>query len=276
MGYSFEPMPRRPIVLLCALAALPPVALWPASGRADDAVEVAPDGEAARAKAQEHFKRARELYQAGSYRDAIAELEAARLLDPKAKELVFNLGIVTEKLGQFDDAVVHFRSYLEMEGITEAERAKAEAVIKRIEGAKREAPTVPTASSTPPPPPPPPKREEPRRGRVDGATIGAAGVAVAGFTVGTIFGIRALSQRPNDFVTGRDGSIDDLRSQTDSAHTSAIVADIGIGVGAVATLAALYLYFGRTRPPVKTGFAGVAAPAAIPGGGALMFGGVFR
>lgn len=275
MGYSFEPMPRRPIVLLCALAALPLVALTPASGRADDSAEVAPDSDAARAKAQEHFKRARELYQAGSYRDAIAELEAARVLDPKAKELVFNLGIVTEKLGQYDDAVVHFRTYLEMEGITEQERAKAEAVIKRIEGAKREAPTVPTATTAPPPPPPPPKREEPRRGRVDGATIGAAGVAVAGLTVGTIFGIRALSQRPNDFVTGRDGSIDDLRSQTDSAHTSAIVADIGIGVGAVATLAALYLYFGRTRAPAKTGFV-VPAPAAVPGGGALMFGGAFR
>ena len=41
-------------------------------------------------KAQEHFQRAKELYSTGKYSEAIAELEVARELDPKAKDLVMN------------------------------------------------------------------------------------------------------------------------------------------------------------------------------------------
>lgn len=276
MRYPFGRMSRRPLVLVCALAALPFFAV-PVTGRADGPAPTAQVSEEDREKAQEHFRRAKELYQGGSYRDAVTELEAARLLDPKAKELVFNLGIVNEKLGQFDEAIAHFQTYVGMEGVTEQERAKAEAIVKRIEGAKREViPPPPTASTTTAPPPPPPPPADRPMGRVDAATIGAAGVALAGFTVGTIFGVRALTQRPKDFVTGRDGSFADLESQTDAAHTSAVVADIGLGVGAVATLAALYLYFGRSREPARTGLRAAPAPAVWRGGGGIAVGGTFR
>src|SRR5262245_11990275 len=44
-------------------------------------------------KAQEHFQRAKELYSTGKYPEAIAELEVARGLDPKAKDLVLNIAI---------------------------------------------------------------------------------------------------------------------------------------------------------------------------------------
>ena len=50
----------------------------------------------AQSDAQVHFKRAKEMYQAGSYKDAIVELEEARKLDPEARDLVFNLGVVSE------------------------------------------------------------------------------------------------------------------------------------------------------------------------------------
>src|SRR4051794_21009256 len=43
----------------------------------------------AQAAARDHFQRARELYQTGSYHEAIAELEAALALDPNGQDLVF-------------------------------------------------------------------------------------------------------------------------------------------------------------------------------------------
>lgn len=233
----------------------------------------APVQTADQARAAEHFQRAKDLYQAGSYRDAISELEAARALDPKAKELVFNLGIVHEKLARFDEAIAFFQSYMGMDGITPAERAKAESVITRIDGAKREAETSkPETAPVPPERVPTVERQigdSQRRGRVDALTIGAAAISAAALGAGTVFGIRALTTRPDDFVTGRDGSYRDLRDQTDSARTSAIIADVGIAVGIVAGLAAAYLYFGRTKD-VPRAIAGTA-----PGGATFRVLGTF-
>lgn len=237
------------------------------------------------AKAQRHFQRARELYGAGNYREAVGELEIARKLDPKAKDLVMNLGIVHEKLGKYDDALGYFKTYLEMEGVTSAERSKAEAIIKRIEGAKREVP--PAASSAPPQPsarssapaprssassPPPPSES---RGRVDGLTIGFGVLGAVGLAAGAGVGIYALTSRPTGFVTGRDGSYQDLQDKTDSAHTAAVVADVSLAVGVVAAAVAAGLYFGRTKETkVASGLPHVSA-APLPSGGAVLVGGSF-
>lgn len=230
------------------------------------------------AQAQQHFQRAKELYQGGSYREAVAELEAARALDPKAKDLVFNLGIVHEKLGKYDEAIAFFRQYVDMDGVTSAERQKAESIIKRIEGAKREiavAPPPPANTTTPPPPTPAEgDKEEPSHGRIDAATITAASVALVGLGVGTAFGIRAVAMRPTDFVTGRDGTYQELEARADDAHTSAIIADVGFGVGIASAALATWLYFGRTKDPKTSGT--TATPAVLPGGGALVVGGSFR
>lgn len=227
------------------------------------------------AKAQQHFQRAKDLYQQGSYREAIQELELARSLDPKAKDLVFNLGIVHEKLGKFDEAITYFRQYEEMEGVTAQEKTKAESIIKRIEGAKREVAANPQATpanngepgaGTPPegqPTKPSPGGAEPARGRIDAATIATGSVAVVALGVGTIFGIRAVAMRPTDFVTGRDGTYAQFQQQNDDAHTSAIIADVGIGVGIVAAIATAWLYFGRTKDPQTTGV--IVGPGIVAG-----------
>ncbi len=57
-------------------------------------------------------------------REAIVELDAARALDPKAKDLVFNLGVVHEKLGDIDEALRYARLYSQMD-LEPAERARA-------------------------------------------------------------------------------------------------------------------------------------------------------
>jgi tetratricopeptide (TPR) repeat protein len=239
-------------------------------------------------EAQQHFQRAKDLYQTGAYREAIAELEQARGLDPKAKDLVFNLGIVHEKIGKLDEAITFFRQYMEMEGVRGAERAKAENIIKRIEGAKREIPLPPptdtsgTSGTTEPP-----RTEQTGNGRIDAATVTATSVAVVGLGVGATFGILALSNKPTGFVTGRDGTYDALQTKTSDAHTQALVADIGFGIGIAAVVVTAYLYFGRpkeaaksrvTSAPARASSAASFVPSfsASSSGGSVIIGGTFQ
>lgn len=242
-------------------------------------------------KAQEHFQRAKELYQTGKYSGAAAELEIARQLDPKAKDLVINLGIVHEKLGKYDEALAYLATYLEMEGVTPAERTKVEGMIRRIEGAKRAVAAQQEAAppvETPPPPAPPAPKEEPvplpapppPHGRVDAWTIAAGSAAIVGLGLGAGLGVYALSTRPNGFVTGRDGTYATLQQKTHDAHTAALVADVSLGVGVVAALTTAWLYFGRTKVPGNdvdlTNGSGVSIRSALgPRGAQLFLGGAF-
>ena len=205
-------------------------------------------------KAQEHFLRARELYLGGSYKEAVAELEEARRLDPAAKDLVLNLGIVHEKLGKYDDAIGYMKRYLEMEGLTAAERTRVENMIKRIEGAKqRQVPPkqMPTTDlvRTPQPAPPPVQAPPapPQHGRWDAATTTAAVVSGAAFATATALGLWAVLERPSDYVTGRDGTYATFEQKTSSAHGAAVASDVFLGVGLVGAIVTAALYFGRTK-----------------------------
>lgn len=310
IGYSFQSMTRALRIRCCLLAVLASCAggapsqafaqqrtsapSAPSPSGAQDRLpqDSAPTNEPKtkeQLEAQQHFQRAKELYASGAYREAIAELEQARTLDPKAKDLVFNLGIVHEKLGRFDEAITFFRQYIEMETVSAPERAKAENVIKRIEGAKRELPVAPVAggaasgaAATTEPPPTAPQDTKP--GRIDVATVTAGSIAIVGLGVGTAFGIMALANQPgaDEFTTGRDGSYEALRTKANDANTQAIVADIGFGVGIAAALVTAYLYFGRpreakTKPETQARLLHLLPSAApVPSGGVMMLGGTFR
>ncbi len=270
---------RAPLLCLALASVSVPVLAQPASSARSSETVSAED----HAKAQRHFQRAKELYGAGNYREAVHELEIARKLDPKAKDLVMNLGIVHEKLGKFDEALAYFKTYLEMEGVTTAERTKAEGIIKRIEGAKKELPPPqPTTRPSARPPPPastssaaPDESPPAQHGRVDGLTIGFAALGAVGLAAGAGLGIYALTSRPTDFVTGRDGSYADLQDKTDSAHTVAIIADVSLGVGVVAAAVAAGLYFGRTKESSPSPKTARVSAAPLPSGGAVFVGGTF-
>jgi tetratricopeptide (TPR) repeat protein len=241
---------------ICCLTAVAPSALA-APPRPAVIAQQAPT--AAQKEAEAHYLRARELYKQGSYREAIVELEAALALDPDAKDLVFNLGVVHEKLANIDDAIRYFKRYSQMD-LSPAERERCDAYLKRLEGAKKEldaklaAQRAAAERPAPPPAPPPP----PPRGRVDALTVGAAAVGIVGLSLGTFFAVKATSDRPpaSGYVTGRDGSYDDLARQADDAHSSAIKADLFFVVGVGGTVAAALLYFLRPRhdpAPRRTG-----------------------
>lgn len=270
---------RLPFALVFAAVLLPSSALAQAPSRAAPAAAAVSPKDAA--EAQLHFKKARELYQQGSYRDALGELEAAHTLDPQAKDLVFNLSLVTEKLARIDDALRYMRMYSEM-SLDSGEKTRAEASIRRLEGVKRETPeVVPVVVATPPTPPPAPPPEPPSRGRLDVWTLTAATVAVGGFAVGTIFGIKATSDKPAaGFTTGAGGmSFADVQAKQNKAHSEAILADVGFVVGAAATVTTAVLYFARMKKPhqaeaPKSGQANVSA-AVTPHGAGVFIGGTF-
>jgi tetratricopeptide (TPR) repeat protein len=271
---------RRRLCAWALVACIGAMATSVGAPRAAWADETSPANVAA---ARRHFERARAYYAQGSYREAIGELEAAHTLDPNAKDLVFNLGVVHEKLGDIDDALKYFHRYEQMD-LTDQERAKADAYLKRLEGARHEVekPPEPAPPPQPPPPQPPPPPPPPEHGRVDALTITAAGLAVVGFGVGTYFGLRALSERPKaGSITSSEDTYADLQTQANKSHNAAIVADVSFATGIVATGLAAYLYFGRTRPSGDGGKTGdspgqvVLYGTAVPGGGALVLGGRF-
>jgi tetratricopeptide (TPR) repeat protein len=212
---------------------------------------------------------AHELYERGEYRSAIARLEAALAIDPEGKELLYNLALIHERLGEVDTAERYYRRFLDME--TEPKvRERVQAVLKRIEGAKKEfaAPKpAPPPAPAPAPPPPPPPAPSPRR--VAGRVVVAGAVAVGAFLASGIFGLSAVAGDPGSHpMTGAGVSIDDLQSEARSAHTRAVVADVTFFVGALATTTAILLYtFGHpARPAARTALG--LSRAAWPGLGA--------
>jgi tetratricopeptide (TPR) repeat protein len=244
------------------------------------------------AAARRHFDKARADYEQGAYREAIAELEAAHALDPSAKDLVFNLGVVHEKLSDIADALVWFQLYTTM-SLTPQERDRADAYIRRLEGAKKElaqrppGPLAPTPAPARPPgdtlspmsPVAPADTSAPgpassAYGRVDAATITAVTVTGAALVFATVMAVKAkVDQPPNNYVTGQNGSYADLKSSTDSAHREAIFADAGFGLSIVAGITAAVLYFARSRDAAAGATARTlpsVSAAPLAGGAALV------
>jgi len=98
-------------------------------------------------QAEQHFQRARVLYKAGNYREAIGELEKAHTLDPAAKDLVLNLATVSEKIGRIDDALKYTHEY-EQTDLTPTEHDHAEAAIRRKKSSTRRRPRRPRATNS--------------------------------------------------------------------------------------------------------------------------------
>lgn len=256
---------RAPLAVFACVVTLTTGGPSRAQGAATPAPKAAAgtEGDDAHQRALKHFERGRELYREGSYKEALAELEAAQRLDPEAKDLVYNLAVVSEKLSKIDEALRWMRRYANMD-LDEAERGRADSAIRRLEGAKKSLVGAPRDDTRKGETPAPPKM-----GRLDTWTFVAGGAAVAGLAVGSIFGVDALASRPKSgFVTGRDGSYSDLAAKADDAHGKAIVADVGFGVFVVGGVACALLYFLRPKEaaPAKGAVVPVASLRAAPGG----------
>jgi tetratricopeptide (TPR) repeat protein len=186
------------------------------------------------------------LYEQGRYRAAIERLEGALRLDPEGRELVYNLGVIHEKLADFHTAAAYYRRYVEMETDPKA-RTRALATLKRVEGAEKEA-TPPLAVATSGPVAP---RADlvyaPSAGRRT-ATIALGGVAAAAFTTGLGCGLAAVVRNPGDGArTGGTVTVQTLEDDARAAHTEAIIADVAFVVAAAATATALLVHYTAPR-----------------------------
>jgi tetratricopeptide (TPR) repeat protein len=265
-------MKRRAYALSLAIVALASASsLGAPRARAEDASEESeeePEKTPAQIEAEKHYKRAKELYSLGRYREAIAQLEAALKLDPKGAELLYNLGLVHEKLGDADEAIDAYQRYLKVLGddVDPEEDKKIRGIIKRLEGAKAEL----AAKEA--------KKTEHRFTSVStGLAVGSA-VAV-GFTL--FFGVNALNhdKKARDFMVGSDGTAADRDALIDKSKREAIFADV-FGVAAIgAGVASAILYFtsefpktdnpeDSKPPPPVTSF--MVTPIAM-GGAAMRF-----
>jgi tetratricopeptide (TPR) repeat protein len=235
-------------------AALAAVLLTTGAARAEpkaraDEVRDTPSSE----EAEGHFETALVHYRAGKYRSAIVELEKAYGVDPTGKDLVYNLAVVYEKLGELDSAIHYLERYLALEPDPD-EIKRATDAIRRLRGAREEL-AVPGAAPAPSRPcPEPPARETPKRsGRFDEWVIVSGGVAIVSAVVGGVLGLKALDTRPtSDDVTGEGESRDELRDRAMTAKSLARLADVAFAVSLVSGSAAAILYFGRS-PDVESG-----------------------
>jgi tetratricopeptide (TPR) repeat protein len=203
-------------------------------------------------EARELYERGQQFYEEGRYREAIDALDQAYALDPTGTILLYNIGLIYEKLGEIDKAVEYYRRYLEHE-VPDDERARVEGVIHRLEGAR---PQVQERDpQTPPPRPVPPPPPRPREyGRADGLFWVAGGASAAALVAGGLLGGLALSSDA-DAKNLVAANADDLALRRDLAATAyheAIAADLAFVGAIVLGAASALLYFLRERePPVK-------------------------
>jgi tetratricopeptide (TPR) repeat protein len=250
---------RSGVSLLIGLAALAVAAVAAADPPAPDAptpgghdgghdggsappLQVATDKDRAR-RAMALHDEAWALYEEGRYRAAIEKLEAALTIDPDARELVYNLALLHEKLADVKEAIAYYRRYLEKETDPKA-RARVQATVRRLEGAAREAAAREALSPLRDPAPPPPPPPRPVRPWVV-ATGALAGTA---FVLGAVFGFSALARNPGaNARTGGSVTIGDLQAAANAAHSDAVVADVSFLAAAASAGAAIFLYLATPR-----------------------------
>jgi hypothetical protein len=170
------------------------------------------------------------------------------VIDPGAKELVYNLAVLHEKLLHISAARGYYRRYLDLETDGKA-RARAESAIRRLEGAERELAevSVPAVAALRLPVAAP----APLHHRADPWLIAPAVFAGTALTVGVLFGAAALANNPGTAPQTRPGvSAEQLAADARTAHGDAVAADVAFGVAAVGavTLATIVLVRASREP----------------------------
>lgn len=196
---------------------------------------------------QRHFQQALVHYRAGHYRGAIRSLHLALALDPKSKDLLYNLARVHEKLGELDQAVVWLTRYLELER-DPVEVGRAEEAIVRMRGARatlsrgerrslaRSLKGVPTDPT-----------QTPNRGGtypVDAWVLTGIGVTAAAAVAGVVLGVRALVLHSDS--GGANGLDAQAVRRRRLARDSAIGADIAFSVSLLAGAGTALIWVVRT------------------------------
>lgn len=192
-------------------------------------------------EARTHFESGRLYFERGAYEESLREFQAAYELSHRA-ELLYNLYLTTERLGEWDQAISYLEHYL-AEGSPDAERrASLEPRLENLR-ARRDrhaAPDEPDATPTDATPAPTPSTQTVHHDGDLIPAIAAFAVAGAGLVSWAILGGLALSEDGNLTSTcGRSCTSD----QTSTLGALTLGADISWITAAVAGVTGLVLLF---------------------------------
>jgi tetratricopeptide (TPR) repeat protein len=194
-------------------------------------------------KAQAHFLKAKELYNGGDYAGAKSELEQAQELDPTAKELLYNLSIISEKMQDYDAAMGYLRKVAALPDTPQEERETIETSIGRLDGAKKSQkknePTVIVKTVTVKEP----TRTEPAPG-LTLPVIVSGSLTLAALGAGITTGILALSAKPSaGVVTNSTYPYSAWQADQDRAQSFALVSDVSFAAFAGGAIVTGVLYW---------------------------------
>jgi tetratricopeptide (TPR) repeat protein len=205
-------------------------------------------------EAVDFYRRGREHFAAGRYREAIADLERALILDPSSATLVYNLARVHELLGELDASIQYYNQYLGMLGGDETdERSRVEETLGRLQGARRQVAESGAQQTSGDLTTDPHELNRPilveERGVADVPFWITAVGAVALLAGGGIVGIVALSEESaaETCILGATCTLAERDDAADLADNLALGADVLFVAGGVAAIAAGLLFALRTR-----------------------------
>jgi tetratricopeptide (TPR) repeat protein len=217
-----------------------------------------------------HYKKGRELYLAGRYREAVVELEAALALDPESPNLLYNLARVYELLGEIDVSIAHYKHYRELLPPSEVEeRARVTGTLQRLEGAREQVPDQPPVAPSPLPQPP-----QMERGVADATFWVFTAASVAAFIAGGALGVAALNSEKDAkrLVLEDSDSVAKRRSLISRTNRFALGSDLSLLAGAVLGTTAILLFALREKPVQSQSRAKLGVDVGIgPTGGFISF-----
>jgi len=209
---------------------------------------------AAEGEARRLFREGDRLYAEGDYEGSVSAFEKAYALSGK-EALKYNMANAYERLGRYEQALDALRDYLpharpeerdavqhrieKLQQRVDEQRAKAEQ-----SESKPPAPAAPVAAGSGQPA----TADVPPDGAPKPPVVGyvALGVGALGLGVGTFFGLKALSSKSDaeDACMESDGTRRcpaRAADALDDTESKALIADVSLGVGVVATALGAYL-----------------------------------
>jgi tetratricopeptide (TPR) repeat protein len=185
-------------------------------------------------KVRDLAKRSADAYRRGDFKEAITLLDEAIAIDPQPV-LYFNRGRAQEGLGNTDEAIKSYETYLEKDPNTRDRGAIEQRVAtlkkqqeERVALEKAKAEQAQRDREGPPPSTPTPPPEPPRKRSIGPYIVMGAGVV--GLAAGAVFGVTALGSKDDAKSEPIQRNAIDLR---DDAESSATLSTVFFIVGGV-------------------------------------------
>jgi tetratricopeptide (TPR) repeat protein len=211
------------------------------------ALPPADDVEAAKA----HFAAGSAYYDQANYADAVKEFNEAYRLS-KRTDLLYNIAVCYERLGDLDGAINALRKYLD-DKPEAPDRVTILSRINNLERRKREVGTrpapIPVVQPTEPAPPvvEPPQRRGGKHWYVAGTALMAVGVGFAAISLGTGLTAHGIHDRLQ-MVCPNMTCPESERGNVERGQALGITSDVFFGLGIAAGVGGIVAFVVQSRP----------------------------